>query len=103
MSNSPRHLAKLNLSAPVYADKVVAALEVRYTSETKTFLGDTVSDAWLVNATLLTHNIVKGLEVSASIYNLLDTDYSHPVGAAITPAQVRQDGRSFRVKPTFRF
>jgi outer membrane receptor for ferrienterochelin and colicins len=60
-----------------------------------------------VNLTLFSQNLIKGLELSATIYNLLDTRYDDPAtqGQGRTHLQdlIEQDGRTFRVKLTYRF
>ena len=57
----------------------------------------------VVNLTLFSQNLVKGLELSATVYNLLDKRY----GDASTPFHrqdiLEQDGRALRVKLTYRF
>lgn len=102
LSNSPRHLLKLNLAVPLYRDRVFAGLEARYTSAVTTPSGGPVNGYWLVNATLFSRELAKGLEVSASIYNLLGTRYYHATGDDIAGEVARQDGRSFRVKLAYR-
>jgi iron complex outermembrane receptor protein len=53
--------------------------------------------------TLLSREVVKGLELSASIYNLFDREYADPVSDDFTQDTIEQDGRTFRVKATYRF
>ena len=72
-------------------------------SDRLTASGSTVGPMWLVNATLFSQKIAKGLEVSASIYNLFDRRYSDPVSPDFTQDSVQQDGRQFRLKLTYRF
>ena len=47
--------------------------------------------------------MVKGLDLSASVYNLLDKRYSDPSSPFHQQASIEQNGRSFRVKLTYRF
>lgn len=44
-----------------------------------------------------------GLELSGSAYNLFDTKYSDPGGDEHKQDSIEQDGRTFRVKLTYRF
>ncbi len=60
---------------------------------------DCVGDQW----TLFSQRIVKGLEILASVYNLFDTDYAHPACTGHAQDLIWQDGRSFRIKATYRF
>ncbi len=114
LENSPRHLGKLNLSASLWREKVFASLELQATSERRTVAGSETDAYAIVNFTLFSRELLKGLELSASIYNLFDERYSHPVSADFTyngPVSgetlaldtVEQDGRSFRVKLLYRF
>jgi outer membrane receptor for ferrienterochelin and colicins len=103
LSNSPEHLAKLSLTAPLWRDKVFGNLEVQGMSERKTVTGGTVGGFWIANATLFSRELVKDLEISASVYNLFDRRYSDPVAADFAQSAIRQDGRSFRLKLTYRF
>lgn len=112
LPDSPEHLIKLNLSVPLYSDKLFAGLEFQYTSSRHTLhttsTGSTMTglDAdgfGVVNFTLLSQNLVKNLEVSASIYNLLDSRYSDPASRFHQQDTLARDGRTFRLKATYRF
>jgi iron complex outermembrane receptor protein len=103
LSNSPRHLAKGSLIAPLYKDKIFAGFELQYTGSVLTNTRRREDDYLLANVTLFSQNLAPGLEVSASIYNLFDAHYAHPVSAAHTQDAIEQPGRSFRVKLTYKF
>ena len=103
LSNSPEHLGQFQLSVPVWREKLFASMELQAMSERLTVGGNTVGPVWQVNATLFSQKIAKGLEVSASIYNLFDQRYRDPVSADFSQDSVQQDGRQFRLKLTFRF
>ena len=91
LNNSPEHLAKLNLTAPVFKDWLLAGAEVQYMSERTTVEGLTLDDVWLVNATLFTTRFKGAWDISLSVYNLFDTSYRDPV---LSPDTVEQDGRT---------
>lgn len=103
LSNSPRHVGKLNFVVPVYRERIFAGLELQYTGKVRTFYGGTAGDSWIANLTLSSRELVKGLDASVSIYNLFNTGYGNPGAGDHVQEIVRQDGRSFRVKLTFRF
>lgn len=103
LSNSPRHLAKANLLVPLYQDKIFSGLELQYTSRVKTLAGNKADDFVVVNWTLFSQKLIKGLELSAGIYNLLDTKYGYPGAADHLQDVIQQDGRSLRVKLTYKF
>jgi len=110
--DSPEHLLKFNLSAPLLRNKLFAGLDYQYTSRRQTVFttpgGTTMAgpDApgfGVVNVTLFSQNLVKNLELSAGVYNLLDQSYSDPSSRYHLQPQIPQDGRSFRLKATYKF
>lgn len=101
LSNSPEHLGKLGVSLPFW--KAVASLEIQSLSRRQTVRGASVSGAVLANATLLSRELVEGLEISASVYNLFDRRYSDPVATDFKQDSIEQDGRTFRLRLTGRF
>lgn len=110
--DSPTHMVKFNVSVPVLRDKIFAGLEVQYTSGRHTLFtdlsGDTLSGAdapgyTVLNFTLFSQNLLKNLEASVSIYNLLDTKYFDPASRFHLQNAIQQDGRTFRLKLTYRF
>ena len=113
LADSPEHLGKFNISVPVYQQKVFASLEFQYVSSRSSIHispltgldvpGRNAPGYGIVNFTLFSQNLLKNLEVSASIYNLLDTSYSDPATPFHHQDLIPQDGRSFRVKLTYRF
>lgn len=112
LPDSPMHLVKANLSAPVWQDKIFAGLEFQYVSSSHTIYtdvsGNTLSgpDApgfAVVNFTLYSHNLVKNLDASASLYNLLDHKYEEPATRFHLQNVIPQDGLAFVVKLTYHF
>jgi len=113
LPDSPMHMLKFNASAPLWPQKIFAGLEVQYTSraqtvETDPLTGDTISGGYVpgyavVNLTLFSQNLVKNLDFSASIYDLLDKTYYEPASQFHLQNAIEQDGRTFRVKLTYRF
>lgn len=109
MTNSPRNLIKGSLSVPLPLKNSFATLETLYGGSRLNSAGQKVDGAVVVNLTLSSRDIVKGLDLSASIYNLLDTTYSMPAGPDNSNSLgeslrgIRQDGITFRLKATYRF
>ena len=103
LTDSPKHLAKLNLSAPVVKDKLFADFEVQYMDGRKTRLDTDAGGFGIINFTLFSQNLVKDLDLSASVYNLLDREYRDPATLFHQQALIERDGRTFRVKATYRF
>ena len=103
LSDSPEHLAKLNLVVPLYRDKLFAGLEVQYHGAMSSVYGTELDDFWLLNTTLFSQKLVKGLEFTASVQNLLDQSYAYP-GSSVHPmAEIPQLGRTFWLKLTYQF
>lgn len=116
MPDSPNHLFKFNLSVPLYRDKIFAGVEFQYTSNRRTLSnipdpnsgqinvqGQDVDGFGIVNLTLFSQKLVKNLEFSASVYNLLDCTYDDPATRFHKQDSISQNGRSFRLKLTYGF
>jgi outer membrane receptor for ferrienterochelin and colicins len=112
LPDSPEHLVKMNVSVPLYKQKVFAGLEYQYTSSRQTLFttaaGDTkpgmdAAGFGIVNFTIFSHDLVKNLEFSGSIYNLFDARYCDPSSRFHLQDTIEQDGRSFRLKLAYRF
>jgi iron complex outermembrane receptor protein len=103
LPNSPEHLVKLNLIAPLWSDKVFAGFETQYVSSRKTSLGGSVDGYVISNLTLFTQNWVKGLELSAGVYNLFDERYFDPGSDVHIQNGIEQDGLTFRFKLNYEF
>jgi iron complex outermembrane receptor protein len=108
-ANSPHQLFKAALRANAGAWRPAA--ELRYVSARDRVDGSVVPAAWLVDLSLIGHNLAPGLTLTASIRNLFDRHYSDPVGtgfasnggAAPDLLSLPGDGRNFRLKLAYRF
>jgi outer membrane receptor for ferrienterochelin and colicins len=103
LPNSPKHIARLNLFAPILKERLSAGLELQYMSDRLTYLGDQLEEFAVCNLTLLSKKLVKGAELSFSVYNLFDASYADPASAYHRTSSIQQDGRTFRLKVTYRF
>lgn len=112
LADSPENMIKLNVSAPLYKDQLFAGLEVQYTSQSKTEIdnlgnitpGPNSPGFTVVNLTIFSHDLfIKNLELSASVYNLLNTKYYEPASNFHLEPYIPQDGINFRLKATYRF
>jgi outer membrane receptor for ferrienterochelin and colicins len=103
LTNSPRHLAKFNLIAPLIQKRVFASFEGQEISRRLTEAGGKIGGSFVANATLYYQHLPGNLRISASLYNLFNKHYAEPVGQEIQGANIVQDGRTFRVKLTYRF
>jgi len=112
LRDSPMHLVKFNISAPLIKDKLFAGLEFQYTSSSHTVFADLSgntpagpdSDGYAtLNFTLFSQNLVKNLDASVGVYNLLNNHYSVPSTHFHLQNAIEQDGVNFRCKLTYRF
>jgi outer membrane receptor for ferrienterochelin and colicins len=116
MPDSPNHLVKANLSVPLLKDRIFAGLEFQYTSDRLalhrttttggqplTVQGETADGFGVLNFTLFGRKLVKNLEFSASVYNLLNSTYADPATRFHQQDILERDGRSFRLKLTYQF
>ncbi|RSZ57300.1 TonB-dependent receptor [Massilia atriviolacea] len=111
LSNSPRQLFKLNYTRPLLGDSLRAALEGQFTSRRRTTAGGQVGGFGLLNLTVLSHALGKHIELSASVYNLLDKRYADSASEehydSGSPARylnaIAQDGRNWRIQASYTF
>jgi outer membrane receptor for ferrienterochelin and colicins len=107
--NSPHTLVKASLTAPLPLQKSFATMEMLYGSSRINAYDNKIDGAAIFNLTLLNRDLLKGLDLSASIYNLFDKHYSAPSGPEHFNSlgenlrEIPQDGITFRVKATYRF
>jgi outer membrane receptor for ferrienterochelin and colicins len=116
LPDSPEQMVKFNVSVPLLKDKLFAGAEIQYTSDRLslhnatdaggqpiTLQGEDAGGYTIVNLTLFSQNLIKNVEFSASLYNLLDRRYLDPASNFHVQDVLEQDGRSFRIKLTYRF
>ena len=86
--------------------RLSAGLEVQYTGRARTLPDRETrhADAFCIaNFTLYGRNVYRGVDLSASVYNLFDTRYAYPGGPGNLQDLIFQDGRTFLLKATCRF
>lgn len=109
LTNSPTHLAKLNLAVPVWNDLWLLGLETQVTSERTTVAGDKVSGVGVTNLVLSSTKLAKGLEISTGLYNLFDRRYFDPASEEHKDSNgvrlngIPQSPRNWRLKLGYTF
>lgn len=103
LSNSPRHLVKASAVFPLIDHRLSAGLETQYTSPRTTVQGDRLGGYLVTNLTLLSRPFAHHVELSGSVYNLLDRSYAESGSPEHVQSAIPQDGRSFRLKLTVRY
>lgn len=101
LTNSPAHMVKLHLSAPLWSEKWTVGVETLYMSERLTLAGR-VGDHVLGNLTI-NGEALKNVLLSFGVYNFLNQRYADPAANHFRQDSLFQDGRSFRLKLTIGF
>ena len=106
--NSPSNLFKLNFSTPLFNHWLRAGAEAQYTSGRKGRDGTHTAGYPLFNLTLtsgdkLFKGPLEGLEISGSIYNLLDRGYASVASDEFAQHFIPQNGRNLRLVFSYRF
>ncbi len=113
LDNSPQHLAKVNLTLPLYHKLLSAGLELQWVGEREylekvdrngaTVPAGTVGSYVVSNLTLFSTGLMQGLNLSASVYNLLDKHFADTASSDLDQVQIPGDGRTFRLQLTYHF
>ena len=103
LNNSPRNLAKLNLSQPLFRKALFVSLDSQYRSGMEAFTEGSIPPFSIVNSNLIGPKLGRHVDFSAGFYNLLNKKYFDPPSASNTQGAIQQDGRTFRIKMTWHF
>lgn len=104
LANSPRNMAKLLVSIPLFEDKITAAFEAQYRSSVESMAGNPLKEFWFANVNLTAKDVgFEGMDLSAGVFNLFDERYDFPGSDPDANEAIRQDGRTFYIKATYRF
>lgn len=109
LSNSPRHLGKLNYQVPLFAQALRAGVELQARSSMVSATGVRLPGHMVTNLTLSSFKPVNGLELSASVYNLFNRDIAGPTSLEHSDSlgrqlhSIPQDRRNWRVKLNYVF
>jgi outer membrane receptor for ferrienterochelin and colicins len=102
LSNSPRHLAKLNVGMPL-GRGFDAGLELQYHGAVGTLAGGRAAGFFIGNLHVSSGPLWQGSRLSAGLYNLFDARYGYPGAEDHLQDVIEQDGRTFRAELTWRF
>ena len=104
LSNSPRSLAKVLLSFPLFEDRLTAGIEAQYRGKVQSAADNQVDDFWFANLNLTAKDVgFKGLDLSFGVFNIFDERYEYPGIDPDSSETVRQDGRTFMLQANYRF
>jgi outer membrane cobalamin receptor len=102
LTNSPKQLAKINLSIPLVQRKFFASVDAQYVSKRRTIAQTDIGGYAVANLTFFTRKLTENCDISASLYNLFDKQYAESGGLEHRETAIPQDGRNFRIKLTYR-
>ena len=97
VANSPLHMAKLKLQAPLRS-RLLAGVELHYLSPQTTYVNSRIPDFLTADLTISTAKPIAGFDLSASCYNLFDRRNYDPVSPGLAELRLLQDGRGFRIQ-----
>lgn len=106
--NSPRNLFKFNFTTPLFNNWLRAGFEAQYTGsrigrdKTKTG-GYPLFNLTLTSGAKLFKGPLSGLEISGSIYNLLDRSYESVASDEFKQHLIPQNGRNLRLVFTYQY
>lgn len=102
LSNSPEHLANASVTVP-FSSRFESTVSLQHVGEKKNPYGETLDDYTIANLSINGFDVLKGLDLSAAVYNLFDTTYSSSGGEEHYQKEIIQDGIMFRLKATYEF
>lgn len=102
LTNSPKQLAKVNLSIPLVQNKLFASADAQYVSTVRTIAQTELGGFLVMNLTFSTRKIMDKFDLSGGLYNLFDKRHADSGGLEHVQTSIPQDGRSFQIKLTYR-
>ena len=96
LPNSPRHIAKARISLPGPTNRSFVSVEGQYLSSRGTLAGLEVSGAATVNVTMI-QPLGRVWELTGSVRNIFDAQYSDPVSGQHRQDAILQNGRTARI------
>lgn len=104
LPNSPRHNAKINMSAPMFSNQALLGLEGQYVSTRISQDGAaTTKPELLVNLNLSTDKLISKVILSLGIRNVFNRHNEQPASTDIPQLVNRQDGRVVGLKAVYNF
>jgi len=100
---SPRHLVKFHLQFPLFRDALQFSLEELYVDSRLNGRDRDAAAYFVTNLTLLCLNWAPRLEASLSLYDAFNRRYEDPASAEHRQETIAQDGRTLRLKLTWRY
>ena len=102
-ANSPSHLGRAFVSAPLIRHVLFASFDLQYVGSRRTLANSPLESYALSNFTLLSRSLGEKWDISASIYNIFNRKYADPGRPEHLQDFLPQDGRTFRLKAGYSF
>jgi iron complex outermembrane receptor protein len=96
LTNSPRHMLKARASVHGPTAQSFISLEALHVSRRTTLAGNSLPSATLANLTMI-QPIGRSFELSATLRNLFNEQYSDPASNQNVQDSIAQNGRTVRV------
>jgi len=103
LDGAPGQVAQVAFTFPLLSDDVQAAVDVQAVGERRAKTGDRLAGYAVPNLTIAAPALWHHLDVSFSIYNVLNRRYIHPVSDDVPVTSIAQDGRTVRLRAVWRF
>jgi outer membrane receptor protein involved in Fe transport len=104
LANSPEEMVNLGVSVPLVRGEVYLSVDNQYVGEVlSAYLDERIDSYLLTNATISHNALASDLEMSLSVYNLFDVNYSHPGTFDHVQTEIPQDGRNLGVNLKYSF
>jgi iron complex outermembrane receptor protein len=103
LSNSPTHLAKATLEAPLLGRRCWLGTGLQYTSSRRTLAGAALPGFAVVDVTVRAPSLLPRTSLLLSVTNALDTDYAQPGSEEHRQDALAQPGRALRLEAAWRF
>jgi outer membrane receptor for ferrienterochelin and colicins len=104
LANSPEEMVNLGVSVPLVRGEVYLSVDNQYVGEVlSAHLDERIDSYLLTNATISHKALASDLEMSLSVYNLFDVNYSHPGTFDHVQTEIPQDGRNLGVNLKYSF
>lgn len=103
LTNSPHEVGQASVSVPLLNRRLFASANLNYVSRRRTLAGNYAGAYVVPNLTLFSPSLLRGWEISASLYNAFNRLYGDPGAEEHRQDVILQDGRSFRFTLTRHF
>ncbi len=102
LQNSPRHMGKLNVSAPLFAKWARVGAEAQCISSRLAQAGS-AGGYCVANVSVHSRKLVPRADLSLSVYNVFDRRYADPAGPGFVQSVIAQQSRTLLAKMVYGF